>query len=118
MGFLPNRLRNLFPGPKPPNSAKQIFFEKRFIKKIKKKQKTSKNRKKIDEFGGFGPGNKLLRRFGGIPSKNRRNRCLGGDFLGQNKILNFCIFPEKNGGQAADVYIYIGSVTHGGGKGT
>ena len=54
-----------------------------------------KNYKKNYEFGGFGPGNKLLRRCGGIPSKNRRNRCLGGDFLGQNKNFKIPDFFKK-----------------------
>ena len=84
------------------------FWKIRKNKKKSKKQirKNWKKSKKIDEFGGFGPGNKLLRRFGGIPSKNRRNRCLGGDFLGQNKFW-FFVFFRKNRGQTADVYIYI-----------
>ena len=68
-------------------------FVWRFFKKIRKKtKKTFKN----DEFGGFGPGNELLRRFGGNPSKNRPNRCLGGDFLGQIKFVIFCFFQKMN----------------------
>ena len=35
VGFLPNRLRNLFPGPKPPNSAKKIALNFFSIKKQK-----------------------------------------------------------------------------------
>ena len=71
-----------------PFSTRRVFFcFLRFF--LKKRIKNRKNKKKqiIDEFGGFGPGNELLRRFGGNPSKNRPNRCLGGDFLGQNRFF-------------------------------
>ena len=44
------------------------------------------------EFGGFGPGKGFLRRFGRLWIKNRPKICLGGDFLGQNKINKFSSF--------------------------
>ena len=68
-----------------------LFFQKTDFSKLKKVQKKIG----LAEFGGFDAGNELLRRFGGHPSKNRRNRCLGGDFLGQNKIFKIFDFFKK-----------------------
>ena len=76
--------------------CKKLKIFEKFVKKAKKKRKIEKTTKTIDEFGGFGPGNKLLRRFGGNPSKNRPNRCLGGDFLGQTFFLMLSNKFEKS----------------------
>ena len=50
-------------------------------------QKIGKN-----EFDVFGPKNGFLRRFGGLQKNNCPNRCLGGDFLGQNNVFKIIIF--------------------------
>ena len=43
---------------------------------------------KNNDLGLFGPGKSFLGRFGARGKKNRPKICLGGDFLGQNKIFN------------------------------
>ena len=59
------------------------------VKKVQKKNG-------LAEFGGFDAGNELLRRFGGNPSKNHRNCCLGGDFLGQNIFFEIFDFSKNH----------------------
>ena len=76
-------------------------------------QKCWKNRK-IDDLGVFGPGKRFPRRFGRNPTKNRPKTCLGGDFLGQNKIFNVWKFFKKNQGflQKAKVTCCKGNILH------